>query len=200
MARRNDHSKEQLREMAIAAGQKIIDNEGVSKFSARKVASEIGYTPGTIYNVFGSHDELMLNINAAILDDMKEFITRRLDKSRKRLSDAARIKQLAACYLEYAKKHHECWSILFEHRLSSGVSLPGWYLAKLNDLFSMVEQPLLRITGDEEKAGKAAKTIWAGIHGICTLGLSGKLDVVGAESVQVLMDDLVDSYIKGIVK
>ncbi|MES2985279.1 MAG: hypothetical protein V4735_08845 [Pseudomonadota bacterium] len=48
MARRYDHSKEALQEMAISAGQSIIQSQGFGKFSARKVAAEIGYTVGTV--------------------------------------------------------------------------------------------------------------------------------------------------------
>jgi hypothetical protein len=44
MARRSDHSKDELKEMAITAGYNIIRSQSFSKFSARKVASEIGYT------------------------------------------------------------------------------------------------------------------------------------------------------------
>ena len=52
MARRNDNSRDELKEMSIAAGQEIILAEGFASFSARKVAKNIGYTIGTIYNIF----------------------------------------------------------------------------------------------------------------------------------------------------
>ena len=54
MARRNDHTRDELKEMAISAGQSIIIHEGFNKFSARKVARNIGYTVGTIYNIVGN--------------------------------------------------------------------------------------------------------------------------------------------------
>ncbi len=44
MVRRSDHTKDELKQMAINAGYNIIKSQGFNKFSARKVASEIGYT------------------------------------------------------------------------------------------------------------------------------------------------------------
>ena len=127
MARRSDHIREELKDMSIAAGQEIIANEGFSKFSARKVAKKIGYTVGTVYNIFGSHDELILNINAVTLDDMREFIAERLNSD---LEGSSQIKHLAGCYLEFAKTHHARWSALFERNLPVGTPLPDWYAKK----------------------------------------------------------------------
>ena len=73
MARRSDHTREELKELAIAAGQKVISDEGFCKFSARKVAKEMGYTVGTLYNIFGDYNDIVLHINFATLDDMREL-------------------------------------------------------------------------------------------------------------------------------
>jgi hypothetical protein len=61
MARRKDHTRVQLKEMSLLAGQKILQEEGIPSFSARKIAKEIGYTVGTVYNVFDL-------INSAIIE------------------------------------------------------------------------------------------------------------------------------------
>lgn len=194
MARRSDHTRDELRSMAIAAGQNIIAQEGFSKFSARKVAKEIGYTVGTIYNIFDSHDMLILHINAATLDEMEQFIVKRLDHE---MQADVFMKHLAACYLDFARTHYASWSALFEHNLPPDVALPGWYAEKITQLFSLIEQPLLPLLGNPEEARRAAKTLWAAIHGICMLGLSGKLDLVGADPIQALMDELIDHYLAG---
>lgn len=197
MARRSDHTREELRNLAIAAGQKIISENGFATFSARKVAKEIGYTVGTIYNIFDSHDDLILHINAATLDDIGVYFTNHSDTD---LDGKEAIKQLATCYLEFAKRHYNCWSALFEHSMEPNTILPNWYNEKLERLFVKVEKPLLPLVNNHKKrAQQAAKTIWASIHGVCALGLTGKLDVVGADSVQILVDNLVDHYIVGLI-
>lgn len=195
MARRSDHSREEQKQMAIAAGQKIISEDGFSGFSARKVAREIGYTIGTIYNIFDSHDDLILHINAMTLADLQRFIEQ---GSIAESDGTAQLKQLANRYLEFASTNQARWSALFEHNLAADIELPSWYVEKINALFVVIEAGLAPLIVDKKQREQTAKALWASIHGICALALSGKLDVVGAKSVQVLMDDLIDNYLRGI--
>ncbi len=83
MARRADHTREELTELAITAGAELIRKNGFAAFSARKLATAIGYTVGTLYNVFGSYDEMILRINARTLDAWFENITTALAKRKK---------------------------------------------------------------------------------------------------------------------
>lgn len=192
MARRSDYTREELKKMAITAGQKIIAEEGFAEFSARKVAREIGYTIGTIYNIFQSHDDFILHINAVTLRDIADFLEKKVAGS-----GEAAIKQLAYGYIEFAKNDYNRWSALFEHRLQKGEEPPEWYKQEIKKLFDIVEQHFEEIISDKKQAEVAAKTIWAGIHGICQLSLSGKLDTVGVTSMQELTNSLIDNYIKG---
>ena len=63
MARRTDHSREELLELVVDAGTRIIAEEGIGAMTARKVASAIGYSPGSIYNVVENIDALIAHVN-----------------------------------------------------------------------------------------------------------------------------------------
>ena len=67
MARRSDHTREELTELAIDAALALIEADGFAQFSARQVAAKIGYTVGTLYNVFGSYDSLLLHVQSQAL-------------------------------------------------------------------------------------------------------------------------------------
>ena len=54
--------------MIVAEGHRQIGEVGFARFSAREVAKRVGYSIGTIYNVFGSYDQLILAINGRTLD------------------------------------------------------------------------------------------------------------------------------------
>jgi len=204
MARRSDHTRDELKIMAVAAGQKLIAEYGFSKFSARKVAKEIGYTIGTLYNVFGDYDDIILHINAATLDDMRDYILTRskytyhsAEQSTKHSTDA--IKNLADSYITFAHENYNRWNALFEFNLPQDVALPDWYAYKIKELSLIVEKPLLPLLkGDAQEAERTAKMLWAGIHGICQLGLTGKLDTGGAEFVQNLADTLIEHFMRGL--
>ncbi len=56
MGRRSDHTPQQLRDLLIDHGHKLMAEVGYARFSGREVAKRAGYSVGTIYNVFGSLD------------------------------------------------------------------------------------------------------------------------------------------------
>ena len=55
----------------IFTGREIVEYKGFSGLSARKVVREIGYTVGTLYNVFDNFTELVCHTNSNTLDDLK---------------------------------------------------------------------------------------------------------------------------------
>lgn len=195
MARRSDHTREELTAIAVMAGQEIMAEDGFSQFSARKVARHIGYTIGTIYNVFGTHDNFLLNVNAVTLDDMTHHFYKNVSDS---ASEREHIHQLANAYLTFAQENRNRWSALFEHVMPEDSKIPQWYDEKIKLLFQAVEVPFLSMGLSAEDASKSARTIWAGVHGICSLGLAGKLDIVGVNSIQDLLNHLIDTHLKGL--
>src|SRR5215469_91551 len=139
MGRRSDHTKEELKELAISSGIKLVEKEGVSGFGARKVASEMGYTVGTLYHIFGSLDDFVLCINGRTLDEWYEAISHvpaRPDKG-----DG--ITALAKAYIQFVRKNYGRWSLLFGYSLARDKELPQWYQEKVEKLFSVAEQALL---------------------------------------------------------
>ena len=70
MARRNQHSREELQALAIDAVRELVAEHGLAKLSVRKVAEKIRYTPGMLYHVFANLDDLILHANAATLDTL----------------------------------------------------------------------------------------------------------------------------------
>ncbi len=196
MARRNEHTHDQLREMAIVAGKAILAEDGFSKFSARKVAKGIGYTIGTIYNIFENHDQLILCINAKTLDDMHAHLVK--NKKAKAPASTALI-NLATSYIHFADANYHCWSALFEHSLPQNMPLPEWYSNKMKGLYSLIEEPLLPFfASDIKKAEQTAQILWAGVHGICQLGLTGKLDEGSVPTLLALSSNLIEYYMKGL--
>src|ERR1700761_6037275 len=68
MGRRSDHSRSELRQLFVEEGRRHLAEAGLGGFSARDVAKRVGYSIGTVYNVFGSYDGLILAINARTLE------------------------------------------------------------------------------------------------------------------------------------
>ena len=182
--------------MAILMGNQMIAEVGFAAFSARKLAHRIGYTVGTIYNVFGTHECLIASINGHTLDELALYVRQRLAAGSEGFDQ---LQALATAYLDFASTHHQRWSALFEAPRGSKADVPDWYLVKREVLFQLLEAPLSRLLSNPDAAKLAASTLWASIHGICILGTSGRLAVNSPSALQEMMDNLIVNYLKGLV-
>jgi hypothetical protein len=52
--------------------------------------------------------------------------------------------------------------------------------------------------GQEAERQRAARVLWAGVHGITSLSTADKLSIVTTEAASRLIDDLVETYIRGV--
>jgi AcrR family transcriptional regulator len=196
MGRRSVHTSEELRELIIDASTELIEAQGLAGLSAREIARRIGYSPGTLYNVFENLDDLILTIEGRLLDRLTQD-----------LNDVANghpaqrgVHRLAQAYLEFTHRHPKLWNLLFEHHLPSGRDVPAWYQTKLEGLLTRVEQSLRPVIpgADAQAVKRAARVLWAGVHGITSLSTTDKLSIVSTESARLLVDDLVDTYLAGL--
>ncbi|MDX1527151.1 MAG: TetR/AcrR family transcriptional regulator [Gammaproteobacteria bacterium] len=196
MARRNDHSRDEIRQMALDAAEAIASQEGYSGLSARKVAANIGYTVGTLYLVFKNLDDLIVQVNDRTLSQLYQVMER---VSVKNKPPEACILALSHAYIEYASNNTARWSMIYEHVLEDDYELPEPFQQRVQRMFALVEnvlRPLGKNKSDKEIA-EAARALWSGIHGICILALTRRLDIAGINSVRDLADTLVINFLKG---
>ncbi len=196
MGRRSSHTPQQLRDLILDAAQEIIESDGLSGLSAREIARRIGYSPGTIYNMYQNLDDVILHVEARVLDNLET----RLGGIVRSASGPAALPELARAYLAFTQEKPKLWNLLFEHHLPAGTDLPAWYQEKLEGLLKRVEEALAPLfpAGSEADRHRAARVLWAGVHGITSLATADKLSIVTSEAASRLIEDLVQTYLKGI--
>jgi AcrR family transcriptional regulator len=196
MARRSDHSRQELTDLALDAAREIVASEGMRGLTARKVAQRIGYSVGTLYNVFHNIDDLIVHLDASLLDQLYVEMTAAAPTP----GTEPALKDLARRYLAFVHENQNAWNLLFEHRLPEDQSLPEWYYVKLDRLLSLVEDIVAPLYGEGEAAdrARAVRVMWSGVHGIATLAGTGKLAIVSSDGALELIDDLIDNYISGV--
>lgn len=195
MARRSEHSREQLTEMILNAAQQIVISDGFAGLSARKIARDIGYTVGTLYIVFENLDDIVLHINGRTLDDMRQ-----------RLSDAVQncrqprqcLLAMAKTYLHFSQDNPASWSMIFEHRLPEGHDMPVWYQEKINAVFALVESKVDDLVSKPSARTQLAQVLWAGVHGIAILDNTAKLDSTHATDPEKLIELQIKTLIAGL--
>ena len=91
---------------------------GFSRFSASEVAKKIGYSIGTLYNVFGSLDRLLAAINMRTFGLWARHLEGRLEGEK-----GDRIAALVDGYFSFARDNPHLWLANYDHRLLPGVVL-----------------------------------------------------------------------------
>ncbi|MGD9783073.1 MAG: TetR/AcrR family transcriptional regulator [Hyphomicrobiaceae bacterium] len=195
MGRRSVHTPEELRELIIKAATELIATTGFGSLSAREIARRIGYSAGTIYNVFRNLDDLILTIEGRMLDEL----ARSLDTIDPATDPRQRVIQLAEAYLRFTHTNPRLWNLLFEHHLPDGMDVPADYRDKLDGLLGRIEAALrpLHRGGDDAALKRRARVLWSGVHGITSLSTADKLSSITTDAASALVKDLVTTYLDG---
>lgn len=176
MGRRSDHSRSELQALMLATGRDHLAEAGLARFSAREVAKRVGYSIGTLYNLFGSVDGLLLAINAQTL----QVWTREL-RARLEADDQDRLAALVYGYFAFAEANPNLWAAVYEHKMTDGGPAPDWYQAEAAILMDLVEGEIAASLHEAAPDGVAALTrsLVAGVHGHCYFSLHQTFGFLG---------------------
>lgn len=194
MARRSEHTLEQLREMVLNAAKHIITEEGLAALTVRKIALEIGYTVGTIYMVFANMQELVLYVKA---DTLEELIEQTPNITLHNPIEP-QIFALADYYLSFASQNYNRWYILFGSDLTASKQIPDWYQEKIELTYQPMTALLEQLCPhyNKQDTALAAKVLCSSIHGICLMALNGHIKQTNVENSKILRV-LVNNFVKG---
>jgi hypothetical protein len=72
-------------------------------------------------------------------------------------------------------------------------------IKKIDAIFRLVELQFHRLSTSHSasQSSLAARALWSGVHGICTLSLTGKMNLLGSDTVEESVVVLVENFIKG---
>lgn len=202
MARRNDHSRDELKDIILNTAWEIVGTDGVEGLSARRIAKDIKYAPGTIYNLFESMDDLILHINARTLDLLYEVLNAKECHDNTK-TPATNMKVMAHRYMAFAQEYRPYWLMLFRHPLPESRKNMKWYKDKIDQLFTPLERLLSPSFSDTDnrKLCVAARVLWASIHGLCFLQETGKIPVISKNNKTPDMAGfLIDTFVRGIAE
>jgi AcrR family transcriptional regulator len=149
---------------------------GFSAFSAREVARRIGYSVGTIYNLFDSLDHLLVAINTRTFALWTKFVRDRLETAR---SD--RIAVLVEAYFDFARANTNLWMAIYDHRLPAGMAMPAEDIEVRRELTLTVIAELAALLPGRSEAEleRLARSLIATVHGHCAFALNGSFDLMG---------------------
>lgn len=176
MGRRSDHTREELHALILSAGHEVMAQDGFARFSAREVAKRIGYSVGTVYNVFGSNDALILAINTRTFALWAQHLRTVLENA-----GSDRIGALVTGYFVFAQRNPNLWMAIYDHRLPTSMTVADDDARVRGTLTGIVRAEIVAALGREDDDAMAALTrsLIAVVHGHCALALTGSFALMG---------------------
>ncbi|MGF1720290.1 WHG domain-containing protein [Vibrio kyushuensis] len=193
MARRNDHTREELVALTLNTVKDFLADQPHHDLSLRKIANMIGYVPSTLVNVFGNYNLLLLHAVAQTLDELGVEARDVVENS---ADPQSALYELAYCYHDFAQKHPHRWQLIFAHNMN-GETLPQWQSERIDNMTGMLES-LLRIMAPqrtENEILQASRVLWSGVHGITLLSVDDKFFAAAPIDGKELIENLLSNYL-----
>ena len=177
------------RERIVLVAERQADELGMERVSMHSIARELGWTATALYRYFDSRDAILAAARAAAFDRLSD----RLEAAMEGPGDIwARSRSIGNAYVAFAFEQPHAYRLIFglDHHA------PGRYpdLARAHargraNMTRYVERMVVegKLVGDPQLL---AHSFWAGLHGIVSLQMAGKLGD-DAPSFQAIRRDLV---------
>ena len=178
MGRRSDHTRQELEHLFVVEGHKHMAEVGFARFSAREVAKRIGYSIGTLYNVFGTLDQLLIAINTRTFQLWSEDVRAALERS-----GPDRIRCLVEAYFGFARANRHSWTAIYDHHLPPDVVLSDEQNQRRGGLTQIIVDEVVAILPSRVQADapRLARSLIAVVHGHCVYDLNGSSALMGIE-------------------
>ncbi len=184
---------EEFKERVCEVATKLLAREGDDGLSMRRLSREVGCSHAKAYRYFANKEDLLVAVRARAFERYRSFVEERLEGVEGTLE---RVRQLCLMYADYARSHEAEFRMMFSFRQPDSLRFPkmkdavfGAWGVFLGEVQEAVEEGLL--VGEPKRI---ANLLWAGIHGVVTLGVAEKL-VMGMKR-EALVSSMTESLLR----
>jgi AcrR family transcriptional regulator len=173
-----------LREDLVRCGKQQLSEVGLAELSLRRIASIVGVSHVSPKHHFGNKEGLLAAVAASGFRDLTEF---RFSRLRPNMSAEQRLRSLLSSYVVFATLHPTLFHLMFSPQFRS-----KQVHEELDDASSQSYNTLVRAAADylaekgkadEAKAFAVARMAWMCMHGVATLTVDYRINLVGAPKV-----------------
>lgn len=196
MARRSDHTREELQRLIVDAASDLVAERGADGVTARLIAKRIGYAPGTLYTQFENLTDIFLHVNGESLQALYDLCEAALADDR---SPRDALVAMGYAYLQFALDRPHHFRLMFTQHLPPGVPVADWLQARIDALFALVERQFARLMPGVDDATKtlSAHALWAAVHGTASLSTSDQLFTQRWQADREMIRSVVENYVDG---
>lgn len=165
-------SRSDLPELVLDSAERAAVSEGLRGIGMRRIAQEVGVVPGSIYNVVGDIDDIIVRLKVRILRHLREHMRGVIDPQ----SDAsANVLALTDAYLDFVWSNPRLWTVITEHSFSEEPPMSDRYGMELMHTLGVVDEAVKPLIPEAKEREQVVVTLWAALHGLASHAISGKL-------------------------
>jgi AcrR family transcriptional regulator len=196
MARRSDHSREEIKELILAAATRLVAQHGEVALNARTLAADVGYSPGTIYNIFENLEQVSLHLATQTMRQLMEAGQAEMTATDPREA----LHQLARVYFRFTRENANLWHMVRARRWPDRSKIPSDYRRLIVDVLGVVETAFAPLFEPHETEARrsTALTLWASMDGISALSGGGSLIAMPERKAMLLAHRLIEHFVSGL--
>lgn len=165
--RRRDRAAQ--RRLITSTARALAEDEGWDAVTTRRLSTEIEYSQPVIYKHFASLDVL----TEAVAVEGFEELARDLEQARARAASGAEVAAVAEAYRSYAAANPALYDVMFTratriHFDAEDTPEP------LTRAYATI-RAAVAVGAGERDVDTLTEVLWAGLHGLVTLGRTGRL-------------------------
>jgi AcrR family transcriptional regulator len=157
------------------AAQNLFEQGGREAVTLRAISKAIGSSAMQPYRYFpGGKNEILATVKARAFD---RFGIKLQQATSEELDDIELIEAYCGAYVDFALEDPSSFSLMFEQNIGEDEAYPELTKAEARAKGPMIAliQNIVKTRHIEEDAGKVAHVLWASVHGLVMLHLSGQL-------------------------
>lgn len=186
-----------LRKALIAKAVDLLEQEGVSALSLRRIARDTGVSQAAPYSHFQSKKELL----TAVCIEGTEWFGAYMSKAAAGRQGIDRIAGLANGYIHFALDHPALFHLMCTRTAAESADASGKVPEVFSEGYQMLEDalaaaPLLHL--DEEQRQLDIPLAWGQVHGLTHLLLEGRIapQTFGYEDLDQFIIAVVDRFLQ----
>ncbi len=163
-----------VRTALVETAARLLNEEGPSALTTRRLAREVGASTMVVYTHFGGMDEL----RAAISIEGFRRLGRRMNRVKHTDDPAADAVALGQAYRRNALANPDLYRVMFGTHPQDWIMDPADQAMTLNTFLTLVDAMQRSIDAERFNPGDPwaiANQLWAALHGVVMLELSGFL-------------------------
>ncbi|HEY0297864.1 MAG TPA: TetR/AcrR family transcriptional regulator [Arachidicoccus sp.] len=196
--------KESLKQTILDAAKKLFLKNGYQATSIRKIASEIEFSPTTIYLYFKDKAEIAY----ALHQEGFQILSSQFEVLRNIENPFERVKAMGRAYMRFSLEYGDCYELMFVRKepmeYLEDCADKDWdegkrsFEALINNIIACKEAGYFK--GLDPSS--VAMMTWSTLHGLCMLKIHGHLDFIKVHKekqlghIDNILEDTFSTFIK----